>query len=81
MFAPHLQMFDRSKDLPRAKAVPPDPVTVEVVRSMDQMARVIAIRGAVYMGEYLNAKFAAKRNPYPAGTATIRVPTGPPLAN
>ncbi len=51
LFAPNLQMFDRSKDLPRAKAVPPDPVTVEVVRSMDQMTRVIAIRGAVYMGE------------------------------
>ena len=52
LFAPHLQMFDRSKDLPAAvKAVPPDPVTVEVVRSMDQMTRVIAIRGAVYMGE------------------------------
>ncbi|MBN8988330.1 MAG: GNAT family N-acetyltransferase [Rhizobiales bacterium] len=44
-------MFDRSGDLPRAKPVPPDPVTVEVVRSMDEMARVIAIRGAVYMGE------------------------------
>jgi predicted GNAT family N-acyltransferase len=28
-----------------------DPVTVEVVRSMDEMARVIAIRGAIYMGE------------------------------
>src|SRR5438876_160717 len=26
-------------------------VTVEVVRSMDEMARVIAIRGAIYMGE------------------------------
>ncbi len=51
LFAAHLQMFDRSKDLPRIKAVPPDPVTVEVVRSMDDMARVIAIRGAVYMGE------------------------------
>ena len=28
-----------------------DPVTVEVVRSMDEMARVIAIRGAIYMAE------------------------------
>jgi hypothetical protein len=37
--------------------------------------------GAIYMGEYLNAKFSAKRNPYSTGTATIRVPTGPPLAN
>lgn len=51
LFVPHLQMFDRSKDLPRVKAMPPEPVTVEVVRSMDEMARVIAIRGAVYMGE------------------------------
>jgi hypothetical protein len=37
--------------------------------------------GSVYMGEYLNAKFTAKKNPYPAGSAAIRVPTGPPLAN
>ncbi len=51
LFAPHLQMFDRSKDLPRVKPAPRDPVTVEVVRSMDEMARVIAIRGAIYMGE------------------------------
>jgi predicted GNAT family N-acyltransferase len=28
-----------------------DPVTVEVVRSMDEMARVIAIRAAIYMAE------------------------------
>jgi len=39
------------------------------------------LSGAVYMGEYLNAKFAAKRSPYPAGSAQIRIPTGPPLAN
>ena len=51
LFAPHLQMLDRSDDLPPLKAVPRDPVTVEVVRSMEGMARVIAIRGAVYMGE------------------------------
>src|SRR5262249_52416015 len=31
--------------------------------------------GAVYMGEYLNARFAAKRNPYPAGSGQIRIPT------
>jgi hypothetical protein len=37
--------------------------------------------GNVYMGEYLNAKFSAKRNPFPANTSTIRVPNGPPLAN
>ena len=51
LYAPHLQMFDRADDVPAAKAVPQDPVTVEVVRSMDEMARVIAIRGAIYMGE------------------------------
>jgi predicted GNAT family N-acyltransferase len=51
LYAPHLQMFDRTDDVPAAKAVPQDPVTVEVVRSMDEMARVIAIRGAIYMGE------------------------------
>jgi predicted GNAT family N-acyltransferase len=51
LFAPHLQMFDRSKDLPQVKVAPRDPVTVEVVRSMDEMARVIAIRGAIYMAE------------------------------
>jgi predicted GNAT family N-acyltransferase len=51
LYTPHLQMFDRADDVPAAKAVPQDPVTVEVVRSMDEMARVIAIRGAIYMGE------------------------------
>ena len=51
LHAPHLQMFNRADDVPAVKAVPQDPVTVEVVRSMDEMARVIAIRGAIYMGE------------------------------
>jgi predicted GNAT family N-acyltransferase len=51
LHAPHLQMFDRSDDVAPVKAVPQDPVTVEVVRSMDEMARVIAIRGAIYMSE------------------------------
>jgi predicted GNAT family N-acyltransferase len=50
LFASHLQMFDRSDDGP-VRAARRDPVTVEVVRSMDEMARVIAIRGAIYMGE------------------------------
>ena len=41
-----------------------------------------AFSGAIYMGEYLNAKFTAKRYTYPAGPGTaIRIPTGPPLAN
>jgi seryl-tRNA(Sec) selenium transferase len=39
------------------------------------------LSGSIYMGEYLNAKFTAKRNPYPASSATIRIPSGPPLAN
>src|SRR6266481_3886614 len=43
LFAPNLQMFDRSGDVP-VQAAAHDPVTVEVVRSMDEMARVIAIR-------------------------------------
>jgi predicted GNAT family N-acyltransferase len=50
LFTPNLQMFDRSGDLPVTN-VARDPVTVEVVRSMDDMTRVMAIRGAVYMGE------------------------------
>jgi hypothetical protein len=39
------------------------------------------ISGPVYMGEYLNAKFTAKRHTYPANQGTILVPGGPPLAN
>lgn len=50
-FAPHLQMLDRSDDLPAFKPPARKSVSVRVVRSMDEMARVIAIRGAVYMGE------------------------------
>jgi len=38
--------------------------------------------GPVYMGEYLNARFTAKRLPYPAGPGgSILIPSGPPLAN
>ncbi|MBR0754246.1 GNAT family N-acetyltransferase [Bradyrhizobium jicamae] len=45
-------MLDRSHELPATvEAEPVDPVTVQVVRSMDEMARVMAIRSAVYMGE------------------------------
>ena len=39
------------------------------------------ISGPIYMGEYLNARFTAKRYSYPAGPGAIRIPTGPPLAN
>jgi predicted GNAT family N-acyltransferase len=51
LFAPNLQMFDRSKDVAAIKLGPQDSVSIRVVRSMDEMARVMAIRGAVYMGE------------------------------
>jgi seryl-tRNA(Sec) selenium transferase len=40
-----------------------------------------AFSGTVYMGEYLTAKFTATRRPYPAGSSTIVLPGGPPLAN
>ncbi|MFN7932233.1 MAG: aminotransferase class V-fold PLP-dependent enzyme [Bryobacteraceae bacterium] len=39
------------------------------------------ISGPVYMGEYLNAKFTAKRHAYPAQWSSIVIPGGPPLAN
>jgi predicted GNAT family N-acyltransferase len=51
LLAPHLYMIDRSADLPAAKAPERDSISVRVVRSMEEMTRVIAIRGAVYMGE------------------------------
>ena len=38
------------------------------------------ISGPIYMGEYLNAKFTAKRHSYPSGRGRIVVPGGPPLA-
>ncbi|MBL8173988.1 MAG: aminotransferase class V-fold PLP-dependent enzyme [Bryobacterales bacterium] len=40
-----------------------------------------AISGPVFMGEYLNAKFTAKRHVYPEQWSSIVVPGGPPLAN
>ncbi|MCC6587921.1 MAG: PLP-dependent transferase [Bryobacterales bacterium] len=40
------------------------------------------ISGPVYFGEYLSARFTAKRHKYPqAGAGKIVVPGGPPLAN
>ena len=39
------------------------------------------ISGPIHMGEYLTAKFTAKRHTYPATHNTILVPGGPPLAN
>jgi D-glucosaminate-6-phosphate ammonia-lyase len=38
------------------------------------------ISGPVYMGEYLNAKFTAKRLAYSSTFAPIRIPSGRPLA-
>jgi hypothetical protein len=37
--------------------------------------------GPVYMGEYLNAKFTAKRYSYAPQRGAILIPKGPPLAN
>ena len=37
--------------------------------------------GPIYMGEYLNAKFTARRYTYPPGRGPILIPGGPPLAN
>ena len=52
LFAPRLQMLDRSHEAPSpTKPQRQDVVSVRVVRSMEEMARVIAIRSAVYMGE------------------------------
>jgi predicted GNAT family N-acyltransferase len=50
VIAPHLHMIDRSHEAP-PKAPQQDAVTIRVVRSMDEMTKVIAIRSAVYMGE------------------------------
>jgi hypothetical protein len=36
--------------------------------------------GPIHMGEYLNAKFTAKKHAYPAERTRIVVPKGPPLA-
>ena len=38
------------------------------------------ISGPIYMGEYLNARFTARRHAYPATREPIRIPSGPPLA-
>ena len=40
-----------------------------------------SISGPVHMGEYLNARFTAKRHNYPAARGPILFPGGPPLAN
>jgi hypothetical protein len=38
------------------------------------------ITGQIYMGEYINAKFTAKRNTYKGKRRLIRYPKGQPLA-
>ena len=40
-----------------------------------------SISGPIHMGEYLTAKFTAKRHAYPSTRGPIIVPNGPPLAN
>ncbi len=57
--------------------VPGDSITFTFVGTLsgENMA------GKVYMGEYLNANFTAKRHVYPANRRPILVPGGPPLAN
>ena len=37
--------------------------------------------GPIHMGEYLNAKFTAKRHSYPTERTRIVVPKGPPLSS
>jgi seryl-tRNA(Sec) selenium transferase len=39
-----------------------------------------AISGPIHLGEYLTAKFTAKRHAYSTARTRIRVPNGPPLA-
>jgi D-glucosaminate-6-phosphate ammonia-lyase len=39
-----------------------------------------SISGSIHMGEYLNAKFTAKKHSYPTERTRIVVPKGPPLA-
>lgn len=39
-----------------------------------------SIKGSIYLGEYLNAKFTAKRIDYQPGREQIMIPGGPPLA-
>jgi D-glucosaminate-6-phosphate ammonia-lyase len=39
-----------------------------------------ALSGPIHLGEYLTAKFTAKRHAYPAGPTRILVPGGPPIA-
>jgi D-glucosaminate-6-phosphate ammonia-lyase len=59
------------------ESVPGDSITFTFVGTLsgENMA------GKVYMGEYLNATFTAKRHVYPASGRPILVPGGPPLAN
>jgi seryl-tRNA(Sec) selenium transferase len=40
-----------------------------------------AFSGPIHMGEYLTARFTARRHEYPAHRGTILIPGGPPLAN
>ncbi|MGH9720414.1 MAG: aminotransferase class V-fold PLP-dependent enzyme [Bryobacteraceae bacterium] len=63
--------------LQSTERVPGDSITFTFVGSLSGDT----ISGPVYMGEYLNAKFTAKRYTYPSNRGSIVVPGGPPLAN
>lgn len=57
--------------------VPGDSITYTFVGSLSDET----LSGPLYLGEYLNAKFTAKRHTYPTNRGKIVVPGGPPLAN
>jgi D-glucosaminate-6-phosphate ammonia-lyase len=38
------------------------------------------LSGPIHLGEYLTAKFTAKRHTYQTGPTRILVPGGPPIA-
>ncbi len=59
------------------ESIPGDSITFTFAGSLSGDT----ISGPVYMGEYLNAKFTAKRHTYPANRGSILIPGGPPLAN
>ena len=63
--------------LQSVERIPGDSITFTFAGSLSGES----ISGPVYMGEYLNAKFTAKRHVYPVSRGSITIPGGPPLAN
>ncbi|HUQ91818.1 MAG TPA: aminotransferase class V-fold PLP-dependent enzyme [Bryobacteraceae bacterium] len=63
--------------LQSTERIPGDSITFTFAGSLSGDS----IAGPVYMGEYLNAKFTAKRHAYPTSRGSILIPGGPPLAN